>query len=171
MGVRIFGNKAMNPCPCGYYGSALPQHHCRCTPDQIQRYRQKISGPLLDRIDLQVAVNAVPIDTIYKQENNVESSAEIRQRVLQAYERQICRQGKLNSQLKGQALKKIIPLTQEQKIFMNTVFEQKGLSLRAYDRLIKVARTIADIDGEDHIQQSHLAEALALRQFDQNFIS
>ncbi|MBX2808786.1 MAG: YifB family Mg chelatase-like AAA ATPase [Cellvibrionaceae bacterium] len=163
---------AMNPCPCGYLGAA-PQakRSCTCTAEQVQRYRQKISGPLLDRIDLQVAVNRLAASelSIYKPNcSNNESSATVRQRVLQARLRQLKRQGCVNAQLTTQALPQFCQLGAKENQFLQNTIEKLDISVRSYHRVIKVARTIADLHSHAHIRIADIAEALSLRQWDRN---
>ncbi|MBQ0721583.1 MAG: YifB family Mg chelatase-like AAA ATPase [Gammaproteobacteria bacterium] len=150
---------AMNPCPCGYLGEA----RCRCTPDQVNRYRDKISGPLLDRIDLQVHVPRVPHRELTASSPQSESSTSIRQRVIAAREKQLSRQGCANAQLSRKQIDQFCALNEEQLEMMNTAIERMGLSARGFHRVLKVARTIADIENQQDIQSPHLSEALAYR--------
>ncbi len=150
---------AMNPCPCGYLG----EPRCRCTPDQVNRYRDKISGPLLDRIDLQVHVPRVPHQALTASKPPGESSATIRKRVIAARERQQTRQGCANGQLSRKQLEQFCPLNKTQLEMMNTAIERMSLSARGFHRILKVARTIADIENQQQIQNQHLSEALAYR--------
>ena len=158
---------AMNPCPCGYLTD--PKHECRCTPHQIQRYRAKISGPLLDRIDIHVDVPTVP----YRDLNapaDAESSERIRDRVLAARQRQIERFGGhktlCNAQLDGRQLKRLCPLDAPSGRLLETAIDRLGLSARAYQRVIKIARTIADLAGSHDIDQDHVSEAIQYRSLD-----
>jgi len=154
---------AMNPCPCGYLGSY--QQECQCTSMQIQRYRSKISGPLLDRFDLQVSVPAVKHADLSK-EGQEESSSTIRERILKAREVQRERfsdsQTQNNSQMTSTELKKYAQkkLDKEAEKIFQFGMVQMNLSARAHDRILKVARTIADLNGGDTIQAPHIAEAL-----------
>jgi len=150
---------AMNPCPCGYLGEA----RCRCAPDQVNRYRDKISGPLLDRIDLQVHVPRVPHRELTANKPQGEGSTIIRQRVITARARQQERQGCANAHLTRKQIDQFCPLNEEQLAMMNTAIENLGLSARGFHRVLKVARTIADIDAQDEIKNQHLSEALAYR--------
>jgi len=150
---------AMNPCPCGYLG----EPKCRCTPDQVNRYRDKISGPLLDRIDLQVHVPRVPHKELTANKPPGESSETIRKRVIAARERQQARQGCANAQLSRKQLDQFCPLNKAQLEMMNTAIERMNLSARGFHRVLKVARTIADIENQEQIQNQHLSEALAYR--------
>ena len=156
---------AMNPCPCGYMGSS----RCRCSPDKINRYRDKISGPLLDRIDLQVNVPSVPREQLTKGGPPGESSAVIAARVAAARQRQINRQSCENGKLNTLQLKEFCQLTESQSKLMNTAIERLGLSARAYHRILKVARTIADLEDSvepenvSTLKDQHLNEAIGYR--------
>lgn len=150
---------AMNPCPCGYLG----EERCRCTPDQVNRYRDKISGPLLDRIDLQVHVPRVPHQELTANTSSGESSNHVRVRVIAARRRQEKRQGCANAQLSRKQIDQFCQLNKNQLAMMNTAIERMQLSARGFHRVLKVARTIADIENIDKIQDQHLSEALAYR--------
>jgi len=157
---------AMNPCPCGYLGSP----RCRCTPDQITRYRGKISGPLLDRIDLQVQVTPIENNQLlnqqqanYKQQPKGESDQQIQQRICVARERQLKRQGKTNSQLSSEELKTICPLSSEQRHLMDHAITRFGLSTRGFYRVLRVARSIADLAGREQVISEDYQEALSYR--------
>lgn len=154
---------AMNPCPCGYLGDT--QRGCRCTPDQISRYRYRISGPLLDRIDMHVPLLALrPGDLTTTEEG--EGSACVQLRVLVARERQMQRSGLPNARLTAAQLKVHCALAEADREFLETTLQQLKLSARAYHRVLKVARTIADLAGDEHIGRPHLAEAINLRGMD-----
>jgi len=154
---------AMNPCPCGYLGHYNGK--CRCTPDQVARYRGKISGPLLDRIDIQIEVPAVPQEDLMKQSDG-ESSATIRQRAEAARQRQLDRQGKPNAQLAvGEIDQYCMPDAQGEALLRQAI-TRLNLSARAYHRILKVARTIADLAGSRDIETAHLAEAVQYRRMD-----
>ena len=156
---------AMNPCPCGYHGDESGE--CHCTAEQIQRYRSKISGPLLDRIDLQIEVARIPPTLLTgEQSHKVESSHTVQERVEQARNRQLERQGVPNSQLQGEQLELVCKLGDAEKQFVIQAIESLGLSARAYHRVLKVARTIADLANEAVINLDHLSEAIAFRKFD-----
>lgn len=156
---------AMNPCPCGYHGD--PAGDCHCTAEQIQRYSSKISGPLLDRIDLQIEVTRIPAETLAQtQSKGEEKSATVQQRVEQARQIQLTRQGVPNSQLRGEALEQFCALDEESQQFMVRAIESLGLSARAYHRVLRIARTIADLAGDVAITMNHLAEAISFRKMD-----
>jgi magnesium chelatase family protein len=151
---------AMNPCPCGYLGSV--QKACRCTPDQISRYQGKLSGPLIDRIDLHVEVPAMPpTDLMLAQAG--ESTAVIRARCTAARERAMARQGKSNQALQGQEIDTHVLLDEAAAKFLNVAATRLGWSARSTHRALKVARTIADLAGAHHTQVSHVAEAMQYR--------
>lgn len=158
---------AMNPCPCGYLGD--PRHECRCSPSQIQRYRSRISGPLLDRIDIHVEAPALGIEEL-RDERPCESSAEIRQRIRRARAVQQERFGKdgirSNARMTNRQLREFCPLTRELGDLLQQAMEQLNLSARAYDRILKVSRTIADLDSSPDIQPPHLLEAIQYRSLD-----
>ena len=152
---------AMNPCPCGYRGDNSGR--CHCTPDQVQRYQAKISGPLLDRIDLQSWVPALSAEQLMGKAPVSESSAEVRARVTAARNLQFQRQGCSNSQLQARDLEQYCPLGPEQQQILASSINQMGLSARATHRVIKVARTIADLSGTAEISTASLLEAIGLR--------
>ncbi|GAA5524271.1 competence protein ComM [Microbulbifer aestuariivivens] len=152
---------AMNPCPCGYLGES----RCRCTPDQIDRYRNKLSGPLLDRIDMQVEVAAMNAAELQDAPAG-EPSETVRRRVLAARERQLARQGMVNAQLAGGALEQHCALGQQERAMLRASVEQLGLSARSYHRVLRVARTLADLAQLEHIGTAQVAEALAYRNLD-----
>jgi magnesium chelatase family protein len=152
---------SQNPCPCGYHGD--PQKACTCTPIMRQRYRERISGPLLDRIDLRLTVPRLSPDELLRAPVG-EASEVIRERVLAARQRALSRQGHPNAQLSGQALRRHAALRASAEAFAKTVAKQLHLSGRGFDRLLKVARTIADLAGEDTIGEAHLAEAVSYRE-------
>ena len=160
---------SMNPCPCGNYGSA--HLACTCTPAQIHRYRSKISGPLLDRIDLQVEVDGVQYDDLAG-ESNEEPSAKVKERVemARAIQRERFRDEKIavNSNMGEKQIKKYCKLSQECENILRTAFERLHLSARARTRIIKVARTIADLDCSEEIKAEHIFEATSYRSYDSN---
>ncbi len=151
---------AMNPCPCGWQGH--PGNKCRCTPEKISRYRQKLSGPLLDRIDLQIEVPAVPPEAL-QQTQQSESSQVIRERVGQSHERQMIRQGKLNAFLTSAEIDKVCNVTPEASVLLQQIMKNLDLSARAYHRTLRIARTIADMAVAAEILPAHVAEASQLR--------
>lgn len=156
---------AMNPCPCGYAGD--PRQRCRCTPDQIQRYRNRVSGPLLDRIDLSVEVPRVPVSEIGAPRSvQDEDSATVRARVLKARHQALMRAGRPNAEISTRELERDCALGPAERRWFDAALERLGLSARAYHRTLRVARTIADLDGgAAALDRSHLAEALQYRRF------
>ena len=155
----------MNPCPCGYLGHFNGK--CRCTPDQIARYRGKISGPLLDRIDIQIEVPAVQHDALLKQADG-ETSAVIQLRVEAARQRQLARQGKPNAQLSVTEIDTYCAPDEQGAALLHQVITRLNLSARAYHRVLKVARSIADLAGSENILTAHIAEAVQYRRMDKN---
>lgn len=164
---------AMNPCPCGFYGDDT--HICKCTPNEIKRYQNKISGPLLDRIDLHVEVNSVNKDKYFDDDTEIESSKKIRERVNKAREIQLKRYSKtgifFNSQLNNKMIKKYCKIDNKSKEFLNEAFDKFSLSARAYNKILKIARTIADLEGSEDIRFEHIAEALQYRSQDSKYWS
>lgn len=155
---------AQNPCPCGFLGDKL--HECTCRPHEIERYKRKISGPLLDRIDIQVTVPRLEYDDL-KDKAEGESSASIRSRVVKAREVQRRRfEGSnvhCNAQMTKQQLNKYCKMQPQAEVMLGKYFTALGLSARTHDRIIKVARTIADLAGAEEISAAHIAEAIQLR--------
>ena len=154
---------AMNPCPCGYLGHYL--NKCRCTPDQVARYRSRISGPLLDRIDLQIEVPAVPQLELVKAGNG-EASGAIRARAEAAHRRQMDRQRKPNAKLGPGEIDTFCKPAEAAETLLKGAISKMGLSARAYHRVLKVARTIADLAGVEQIGPAHVAEAIQYRRMD-----
>ncbi len=163
---------AMNPCPCGY--STDPKRECRCSPDAIRRYRQRISGPLLDRIDLHVEVPAVAFHELSGSAPAGESSAAIRERVIAARAVQTTRNTsgsalpRPNARLTSRQTRELCKLDADGTELLQASMHALGLSARAYDRILKVARTIADLDGSEHISPDHVSEAIQYRTLDRN---
>ena len=153
---------AMNPCPCGHLGNAAMS--CSRAPRCAEAYQNKISGPLLDRIDLHVDVDAVnPWEMNTGADENVETSAQIRERVVAARNKQIARQGYVNALLDGADMDKYVVLSDELTAFLNTAAANMGMSARGYNRIKRLARTIADLRGDDNITMADLSEALSYR--------
>lgn len=160
---------AMNPCPCGYLTDA--KHECSCTSQQIQRYRSKISGPLLDRIDIQVEVPAVPYKELME-DNLAESSKNIRQRVIKARDLQTKRfkRAKIynNAQMKNRHIRQHCKIDKSAANLLETAIKKLGLSARAYNRVLKISRTIADLGHAPQIEAEHISEAIQYRSLDRN---
>lgn len=158
---------AMNPCPCGYLSD--PKHECQCTHNQLNRYRSKISGPLLDRIDIHVEVPAVPYKYLIK-DASAEPSERIRQRVTKARQIQLNRFSKTkiytNTQMSSRHIKKYCKIDAASSCLLETAIDKLGLSARAYNRILKIARTIADLAGTPDIRLDHISEAIQYRSLD-----
>ncbi len=156
---------ASNPCPCGYYGFSDGKNYCRCSPVQVKRYRSKLSGPIMDRIDIKVSVPAVKPEDF--KNSSSEPSSKIRERVMEAYEVQKRRFRGLkisfNGQMGRREIKKFCILTSEAEELLVSAVNSMGLSARSYDRILKLARTIADLELSEKIEESHVAEALSYR--------
>lgn len=160
---------SMNPCPCGYYNH--PEKECVCAPGVVKKYLNKISGPLMDRIDLHVEVTPVSFDELTAQERPVEKSAVIRERVMAARERQTQRFDGVeavfnNAQMSSRQVTELCVLTPPGRTLLHTAMKKLQLSARAYDRILKVSRTIADLAGSEDIKIEHLAEAIQYRSLD-----
>ncbi len=156
---------AMNPCPCGYLGDQ--NGRCRCSMDQVARYRNRISGPLLDRIDMQIEVPRLPAEQLMQaNHSNNTSSAEVRQRTTQARQRQLNRSGCSNSALSSCQINQCCSLDTVSQNLLSQACERLGLSARAYHRILKLARTIADLADSKKIETAHLSEAINYRKFD-----
>jgi len=159
---------SMNPCPCGFYNH--PERACSCPPGAVQKYLNRISGPLLDRIDLHVEVTPVGFNEL-SETDTAETSASIRGRVLNAREKQHRRFEDqpgiyANAQMDSGLLKKICVIEKSGAFLLRSAMEKLNLSARAYDRILKVSRTIADLEGKENIQTEHLAEAIQYRSLD-----
>ncbi|MDJ0955471.1 MAG: YifB family Mg chelatase-like AAA ATPase [Arenicellales bacterium] len=153
---------AMNPCKCGWLGD----NRCRCTEEQIQKYRSRVSGPLLDRIDLHIEVPPVSKEYLYHSSRWEEPSSTVRERVIKARERQHNRLGCLNQQLHGKQLEQVCCIGEEARRLLDNAMDKLGLSARAYHRILRVARTIADLAGDNDIQVEHVSEAIGCRALD-----
>ena len=151
---------ATNPCPCGWAGD--PVRSCRCTPGAIAIYQRRLSGPLLDRIDLKVGVRRVKLETLASEPTG-EGSAPVRERVIAARRRQLDRQACLNAQLKPARLRKLASLEPASRRTLERWADTRGLTARGFHRAWRVARTTADLDGSDHIGEQHILEALGYR--------
>jgi magnesium chelatase family protein len=163
---------AMNPCPCGYLGDE--QHQCTCTPGQIHRYRHKVSGPLLDRIDIHIEVPSVPYKEL-SHEYSGEKSEDIRKRVVAAREIQLDRFKKdkkiyANGQMKTRHIKKYCKPQPNAQALLETAMQKLGLSARAYTRILKLSRTIADIEASANIRSHHISEAIQYRTLDRGML-
>ena len=159
---------SMNPCPCGYYGD--PTHHCVCSPGQITKYLSRISGPLLDRIDIQCEITPVPFKDISKVEPG-EPSAVIRERVIKARDIQTARYKDFkgihcNAQMTERMIHQFAEPDEASIALLRTAMERLSLSARAYNRILKVARTIADLDGSERVEVQHISEAIGYRNLD-----
>ena len=161
---------SMNPCPCGYFGSK--EKECKCKPEQIRKYINKISGPLLDRIDIHIEVAGIKFSKL-QSDKKVENSKEIKNRVNKARKIQIERYKEYNiysnAELTPKLIEKFCKLDNPSKIILEKAFKKLGLSPRAYGRILKVARTIADLEAQTEISQKHLAEAIQYRSLDRKY--
>ena len=158
----------MNPCPCGYYNH--PEKDCMCPPGMVQKYLNKISGPLLDRIDLHVEVTPVSFTELSSKEKG-ESSNDIRKRVIESRDIQEKRYIEdamvhSNAQMSSKQLQKFCNLDKESREMLKMAMEKLNLSARAYDRILKVSRTIADLSNSENIESQHIAEAIQYRSLD-----
>jgi magnesium chelatase family protein len=154
---------AMNPCPCGYYGAKNLRRVCRCSPDRVQRYREKISGPMLDRFDMAIGLTAVNVDQLSSPELEGLSSSGIRATIERAHRYQGLRQARPNAKLSVSEMAPWVKLDPTGQKMMEQTAKQFGWSARAWHRTLRVARTIADLNEESSIQIKHLAEAIELR--------
>lgn len=160
---------AMNPCPCGYLGD--PQTPCRCTSDKVQRYRNRLSGPLLDRLDLHIEVPRVPVELMRARSGEIESSAAVAARVMDARARQMARQQATNARLNNREVERYCRPSAAGAALLERAATMLNLSARAYHRVLKVARTIADLAGEDRVDAAHISEAMTLRRLDRGRMS
>ena len=162
---------AMNPCPCGFFGH--PTKRCTCSPNAVSKYLGKISGPMLDRLDIHVEVPPVKYDELKDEGNDAETSAEIKARVDKARQIQNERYKNenitCNARLTPSMLKKYCILTEDAENILEAAFKNMGLSGRAYDRLLKVSRTLADLDGKEKIEAAHIAQAIQFRSLDRKY--
>ena len=154
---------ALNPCPCGYYPD---RKRCRCSEPEVKRYLSRVSGPILDRIDISIETPRVDFEQLSIRSSN-ETSAKIRARVMEARERQKIRfadsKYRFNSDITAGDMKRYCTLGMEEQKYMEEIFHAMNMSARAYHRMIKTARTIADLDAKDHIEKKHLSEAACYR--------
>lgn len=161
---------SMNPCQCGYYGSK--EKKCSCKPEQIKKYRNRISGPLLDRIDIHIEVNHIKYNEL-EQKGKIETSQEIKKRVNQARKIQLERYQEYhvfsNAELTSKLIDQFCKLDVKSKQILEMAFDRLGLSARAYHKILKVARTIADLEACEKIQEKHLAEAIQYRSLDRKY--
>jgi magnesium chelatase family protein len=160
---------AMNPCPCGYFTD--PKRECHCTPIQIQHYLSKVSGPLLDRIDIHLEVPRLKLEHLTDKRRG-EPSEELRKRVDKARawqkERYINSGVFFNARLESKELEKYCPLDKESEELLKLAILELGISARAYDKILRVSRTIADLDGKETIEAHHISEAISYRSLDRN---
>jgi magnesium chelatase family protein len=171
--ARFMLAAAMNPCPCGFFGDGTRE--CHCSPVQIQRYVSKISGPLLDRIDIHIDVPAVNYKELRGSNSNAESSAQIRERVIRARQVQLNRFAAAgeriysNAQMGSRQIRTYCELDADSERLLERAMQQQGLSARAHDRILKVARTIADLEGNPQVESKHIAEAIQYRTLDRTY--
>lgn len=159
---------AMNPCPCGYQGST--QRPCRCSVDQVKRYRDRLSGPLLDRIDMHVQVAQLREGELQAQRSG-DTSEVVRARVEASRARQLARQGKINARLSAPDIDNFCPMQPADQRYLEQAINALGLSTRAYHRVIKLARTLADLNNTDEISRQHIMEALSYRTLDRSSVA
>jgi magnesium chelatase family protein len=155
---------AMNPCPCGYEGH--PERECVCTPTAVRKYRGKVSGPLLDRIDMHVEVPALSLAEITEEPPPSEKTSAVLSRILEARARQRARGVLSNARLSGKEVKAHCKLDAPSKTLVKEAVSKLGLSARSFDRILKVARTVADLAGSEPLREEHVAEAVGYRSLD-----
>lgn len=168
--LRLFGSLYPHACPCGYLGD--PTHECSCSQSQISKYLSKISGPLLNRIDIQVEVSPVKYEDL-KNNTPEESSAQIKERIISARNIQKKRYENIgiltNSELGGKHISRHCKINRDSEQLLRDAFERLGLSARAYNKILKVARTIADLESSENIETVHVAEAIQYRGLDRKY--
>ncbi|MCU7847673.1 MAG: ATP-binding protein [Candidatus Thiodiazotropha sp. (ex Lucinoma kastoroae)] len=165
--LALYGKKATQGCPCGHLGDGSDR--CHCSLDKIARYRSRISGPLLDRIDMHVEVPRQPLQIgQHNNQKKEEPSEAIRKRVVQAREFQLARQGKTNQVLQGLEIEQYAKPDNAGNELLHRAIERLGLSMRAYHRILKVARTIADLEANPNIDTHHISEAIGYRRLDRS---
>lgn len=161
---------AMNPCPCGFRGD--PKKQCSCSPMQVERYLGRISGPLLDRIDIHIEVPPVPFRELADDADGT-SSDEMRQQVVQARQHQVRRfaalKTRVNGKMKPPEIRKFCKLEADAEEMLRAAMEEMGLSARAHDKILRISRTIADLADSDQIKAEHVAEAINFRTLDRNY--
>ncbi|MCK5647329.1 MAG: YifB family Mg chelatase-like AAA ATPase [Gammaproteobacteria bacterium] len=155
---------AMNPCPCGYWGDT--QNNCRCTSEQVQRYQNKLSGPFLDRIDMHIEVPALSHKDLQENSDSIENSFAVKNRVIDAQKRQKSRRNHCNAHLSNKEIEEDCRLTEANQKVLEKTMDKMRLSARAYHRILKLARTIADLDNSETIQLHHLTESIGYRKID-----
>ncbi|QRN40899.1 MAG: YifB family Mg chelatase-like AAA ATPase [Neisseriaceae bacterium] len=152
---------AMNPCPCGFYGH--PTYTCHCSPEQVKKYQNKLSGPFLDRIDLMIHMPAIPIEEILQEQSQMESSETIRKKIIKCREIQYNRSDKLNNELSPKELDKNARIEEESKSFLMNNLKKLNLSTRSFYKILKVARTIADLETSVTVETKHIIQAISFR--------
>jgi magnesium chelatase family protein len=163
---------AMNPCPCGYQGD--PKRRCQCSPNQVERYRSKISGPLLDRIDIHIEVPPVPFRDLSTLADGTNSS-QMKEAVVKAREVQKARFQseaiKVNGKMSPPQIRNLCKLTTDAEFLLKSAMESMGLSARAHDKILRISRTIADLDESPDITAVHLSEAINYRTLDRTYVT
>jgi magnesium chelatase family protein len=154
----------MNPCPCGYWGDS--NNNCRCTSKQVQRYQHKLSGPFLDRIDMHIEVPALSHQDLQQRSHSIEKSIIVKQRVIAAQQRQQARRHHCNAHLSNKEIEQDCQLSPSNQAVLEKTMNKMKLSARAYHRILKLARTIADLEQSETIQLHHLSESIGYRKLD-----